>query len=314
MSDAATTIDTDEQERSARTSVPSRKAPDQGTPLRRSSDDPTLGDGRKPPTTFAWAPTPTLTDRRVLDSPAVVVVDDVASREAAGARVAEGLERLGRPVERIPADGTGLRRRRPSGPLHHPLVVHVGSASALREPTAQTVTRTVSAYRPGATIVYEPGLRGELPGRREEVRSRVESMVARADVVIATTGDLELLYPGEARENVLRRWVAAGPGIVVVSAVGDGAWAVNAVGLTATVHGRGADAGDAFAAGVIDALWKAGLLGVANRPDLRTAVWGTLHELVENAAVAAQLAGGSDGLAPSRDELDAARGIPRLGR
>ncbi|PYG02220.1 pfkB family carbohydrate kinase [Georgenia satyanarayanai] len=315
MGDAEMTIDTDEQERSAPTSVPSRKAPDQQSPLRRSSDDPTLGDGRKPPTTFAWAPTPTLTDRRVLESPAFVVVDDVASREAAGARVAEGLERLGRPVERMTADGTRPRSTRPSGPLHHPLVVHVGSASALHGPAGDTVARTVSTYRPGATIVFTPGLQGEPSAGAEELRSRVEAMVATADVVIATTGDLELLYPGEARENVLRRWVGSGPGIVIVSAAGEGAWAANAVGVTATVSGRGAaDAGDAFVAGVIDALWKAGLLGVANRADLRTLVWGTLHELVENAAVAASVAARSDGLAPTREELDAARGIPRLGR
>lgn len=314
MGDAEMTIDTDEQERSAPTSVPSRKAPDQATPLRRASSDPTLGDGRKPPTTLGWAPTPTLTDRRVLDSPAFVVVDDVASREAAGARVAEGLERLGRPVERIPADGTGVRNRRHSGPFHHPLVVHVGSASAVREPSADTVARTVSTYRPAATIVYEPGLQGELPGR-EELRARVESMVARADVVIATTADLELLYPGEARESVLRRWVGAGPGIVIVSAAGEGAWAANAVGVTATVRGRGApDAGNAFVAGVIDGLWKGGLLGVANRADLRTLVWGSLHELVEHAVVAASVAARSDGLGPTREELDAARGIPQLGR
>ena len=315
MGDAGMTIDTDEQERSAPTSVPSHRAPDHETPLRRRSEDPTLGDGRKPPTTFAWAPTPTLTDRRLLDAPAFVVVDDVASREVAGALVAEGLERLGRPVERITADGTRARSPRPSGPLHHPLVVHVGSASALGGPTADAVARTVGAYRPGATIIFEPGLRGALPAPAEELRAAVEAMVARADVVISTTGDLELLYPGEAREHVLRRWVGSGPGIVIVSAAGEGAWAANAVGVTATVRGRGAeDAGDAFVAGVIDALWKAGLLGVANRADLRTLVWGTLHELVENAVVAASVAARSDGLAPTREELDAARGIPQLGR
>ncbi len=185
----------------------------------------------------------------------------------------------------------------------------------MREPSADTVARTVSAYRPGATIVYEPGLQGELPGPREEVQARVEALVARADVVIATTADLELLYPGEARESVLRRWVGAGPGIVIVSAAGEGAWAANAVGVTATVHGRGAqDAGEAFVAGVIDGLWKGGLLGVANRADLRTLVWGSLHELVEHAVVAASVAARSDGLGPTREELDAARGIPQLGR
>ncbi|WP_413450034.1 hypothetical protein AA0Y32_05115 [Georgenia phoenicis] len=315
MGDAEMTIDTDEQERSAPTSVPSHRAPDYGTPLRRSSSDPTLGDGRKAPTSFGWAPTPTLTDRRVLDSPAFVVVDDVTSREAAGACVAEGLERLGRPVQRIPADGTPPRGGRAAGPLNHPLLVHVGSASVLREPTAQGVARIVDAYRPGATITYEIGLHDEPTGSPEELRAAVEAMVAKADVVIATTRDLELLYPGEARETVLRRWVGAGPGLVVVSAGSEGAWAANAVGTTATVRGRGADdEGESFVAGLIDGLWKAGLLGVTNRPDLRTLVWGTLQELVDNATVAAAIAGRTDGVAPSREDLEAARGIPRLGR
>ena len=52
----------------AATSVPTERGPDPDSPLRRPSDDPTLGDGAKPPTTLGWLPTLSLTDRRAVDA------------------------------------------------------------------------------------------------------------------------------------------------------------------------------------------------------------------------------------------------------
>jgi len=308
------TIDTEAQDRKAATSRPSERGPDAFGPMRRRSDDPTLGDGAKPPTTFGWAPTPTLTDRTVFQTPAFVVVD---GDDDAAARVAEGLERLDRPVERIPAGGHGIAGRS-AGPLNHPSVIHVGSTGALREPTAQAVTRTVGAYRPGATVTYDPALRHAELGSPDEVRSRVEGYVRQADVVKVSARDLDRLYPGEEHRDVVRRWLASGPSIVVVSAGAAGTWAVNSIGTTATAAGPGVDdsapgVGEALMAGVIDALWKGGLLGVLNRNDLRTLVPGSLQELVDNAVAAAAVAHRSGGRPPTRAELAAERGIPQLG-
>lgn len=299
--------------RRAPASFPSSRAPDQTTPLRRPSDDPTLGDGNKPQTTRGWAPTPTLTDRRELEGPAFVV--DLGHRQDSGARVAEGLERLGRPVELLTRTAPGGTAAVPATGTGRPQVVHVGSASAVSEPA---VARTVAAYRPGATITYDPGILPDVMGSPDEVRRRVAGLVAQADVVKVSRRDLQWLYPDDEPRVTVRRWLSSGPGIIVVSASDEGAWAMNGTGLVATSTGATFDdgapgVGEAFMAGVIDALWKAGLLGVWSRADLRTLVWGSLQELVDNAAAAAGVAFGAGGQPPTRAELDAARGFPQIG-
>lgn len=303
-----TTADTDARQRAAETSVPTPRAPDALGAFRRPSEDPTLGDGRKPPTTLAWAPTPTLEDRGLLAAPAYVFVHDDARGATPGARVAEGLEALGRHVERISPNGHG---RASTGPLNHPLVVHVGSTDAVLPPTAATVGQVVAAYRPGATVSYAVTTDAGEVGA--EVRARVEALVARADVVTVTTGDLARLHPGEDADATVARWLRGGPGVVIVAG-DDGASAANAVGVTARVSGAGlgdGPVGDAFVAGVLDALWTGGLLGVAARADLRTLVRGSLQELLDNAAAAAAVAREA-GRPGTREELAAARGVPRL--
>lgn len=288
---------------------PSWRAPNAATtPFRRRSADPTLGDGAKTPTTLAWAPTPTLTDHRVLDGPAFVV----AGTEGAGARVAAGLSRLGRPVEVLAPPRPGDPAGHGAGPMNHPLVVHV-AGTPVDGPTARAVTRSVTAYRPGATITYDLGAGEEGTGSPEDARARVEGLIARSDVVRARAGDLDRLYPGEEHRRVVGRWLSSGPGIVIVSGGGDGTWAVNAVGTVATSPGKvGEEAdGGAFMAGVIDALWHGGLLGVWARDDLGTLVPGSLRELVDNATAAAAITS-RNGQPPTRAELDDERGIPQI--
>lgn len=287
-------------------SVPSRRAPD-ARHLRRPSNDPTLNDGSRTPTTPAWAPTPTLTDRRVLHAPALVVAEAPAEKDSPGARVAAVLERLGRPVAVVPPGTVGAPAGA-EGLAVHPLVVHVGSAEAIGQ--ADAVRRTVAAFGPGTTITYDAAAGAGTTGDAREV---VEELVARADVVRVATRDLDALYPGEEHRDAVGRWLRAGPSIVVVSGGAAGAWAVNAVGVTATSTTAVAaddDADAAFMAGVIDALWKGGLLGGIGRPDLRTLVQGSLRELVDHGSAAAALT--ASGGTVSREELMRARGVPRI--
>ncbi|QDB79252.1 hypothetical protein FE251_07625 [Georgenia wutianyii] len=280
-------------DREAATSVPSPRAPDART-LRRRSEDPTLGDGAKPPTSVGWGPTPTLTDRRGPEAPAYVALEPGAPTDSPAARVAEGLEALGRSVERVSPEQ--VPRRAPTA-TNSPLVVHVGDVDPVRGPEA------VDVYRSGATVSYA------VPQGAEE--SRVQALLARADVVTVAAGDLARLHPGEEAASTVRRWLTAGPSVVVVTGA-DGARATNAVGTTAEVRGdHGGDHG-AFVAGVLDALWSGGLLGVHAREDLRTLVAGTLQELLDNAAASAEVAR-TTGRPATRAELTEARGVPRLG-
>lgn len=293
----------------AATSVPTERGPDPDSPLRRPSDDPTLGDGAKPPTTLGWLPTLSLTDRRALDAPAYVYESE------RGARIARALESLDRPVATVTPAQPG-RPARPATPGGHPLVLHIASAPALDPATAASVDATVRAYGPGATVVSSVDLTDHRAGAPEEVRDRVESLVSRSDVVLVTAADAEWLYPGLAAQDVARGWLGSGPGVAIVTSA-EGAWASNAVGSVATAPRAGVPTGQtevdgAFVAGVIDAMWKGALLGVESRPDLRTLVWWSLQELIDHGGAAAAITARSEGKALSRAELQTERGIPQL--
>lgn len=294
----------------AATSVPTHRAPDPDTPFRRPSDDPTLGDGAKPATTLGWLPTLSLTDRRALEAPAYVYDD---GDSGLGARVASVLEGLERPVDTIAAAHPG-RLAQPATPRPHPLVVHIATAPALDPATAASVDATLRAYGSGATIVLSVDLGDRRQDAPDEDRARIEALVARSDVVLVSTRDAEWLYPDAEHHAIARQWLSSGPGIVIVTSA-EGAWAANAVGATAAgTRGAGGDGGTggAFVAGVIDAMWKGALLGVESRPDLRTLVWWSLHELIDHAGATTAIAAGSG--APTRAQLESERGIAQLAK
>ncbi|MGV7591751.1 hypothetical protein PJI74_29665, partial [Mycobacterium kansasii] len=50
-----------------------------------------------------------------------------------------------------------------------------------------------------------------------EVLPRVMEMIAQADVVKASDEDIAWLHPDEPVEDVMRRWIAAGPAMVVLT-------------------------------------------------------------------------------------------------
>lgn len=195
-------------------------------------------------------------------------------------------------------------------PVVTPLVLHTGSIAAVLEPGATTVAATVAAYCGAATITYDPNVRPDLMGTADEARPPVERLVAQADVVKASDEDLAWLYPGQAPQDVARRWVASGPAIVVITRGGEGAWAVTQGGTELTVapvRVEVADtvgAGDSFTAGLIDGLWGARLLGADRREALRAVDAGTLQRVLDVAArVAAITVSRAGANPPTRAEL-----------
>ena len=103
-------------------------------------------------------------------------------------------------------------------------------------------------------------------GAAEQVRSRVERLVALADVVKLSDEDCHYLYGEEPVADVARRWLGSGPRMVVVTRGGEGAecWTAGEHRHVPVPPGAAVidtvGAGDAFMAGL---LW--GLL--TGRPD-----------------------------------------------
>jgi fructokinase len=175
-----------------------------------------------------------------------------------------------------------------------PVVAHTGSIAAYLDPGCLATAALLDAYRPSATITYDPNVRPALITDREQAIGRIERLVERADVVKASDEDLRWIAPDSDPERVAETWLASGPSIVAVTMGEQGAYAVCAAG-TVRVAARPVQvvdtvgAGDAFMTGLIDALWSLDLLGAPRRTDLGRIDTDTLDGVVRAASLASAL-------------------------
>ena len=155
-----------------------------------------------------------------------------------------------------------------------PIAVHTGSIAAVLAPGAAEVEELLLRLRPTSIITLDPNVRPSMTPDRDAVTSRVERLVALADVVKASDEDLAWLYPDDTLDVAAERWLAAGASLVIVTRGRDGslAWARSgrieadprpSVNVVDTVG-----AGDAYMSGLIVALHREGLLDVAARTRL----------------------------------------------
>jgi len=191
-----------------------------------------------------------------------------------------------------------------------PIVVHTGSIATVLDPGCLATAALLDAYHPSSTVTFDPNVRPALLDDHEQARTRIERLVARADVVKASDEDLRWIDPNREPEQVADTWLTLGPSIVAVTLGGRGAFAVCAAGTVRVpalpvqvVDTVGA--GDAFMTGLIDALWTLDLLGADRRSRLASVSLADLEGVVDAAARAAALTvtrAGAD--LPTRAALD----------
>jgi fructokinase len=191
-----------------------------------------------------------------------------------------------------------------------PVVAHTGSIAAFLEPGCRATAALLDAYRPSATITFDPNVRPGLIDDHAAAVGRIDRIVERADVVKASDEDLRWIDPTRTPEQIAQAWLATSPSIVAVTMGGEGAFAVCAAGIV-RVPARQVEvvdtvgAGDAFMTGLIDALWSLGLLGAEKRADLAKISVAALEDVVRAASLAAALTvarAGAD--LPDRAALD----------
>lgn len=152
--------------------------------------------------------------------------------------------------------------------------LHAGSMTLALAPGARAVEDLLAAERARGrvTISIDPNIRPHIAAGRADEVARVERQIRLAHIVKASEEDTDWLYPGLGYESVARAWQRLGPDLVVITLGARGAYALAPDGTEVRRPARPvavADtvgAGDAFCAGLLDALWRRGLLGSANGP------------------------------------------------
>lgn len=145
--------------------------------------------------------------------------------------------------------------------------LHTGSIAATLQPGGAAVLALAAGHRAHGTISYDPNARPAIMGTPEEARGVVEKLVANSDVVKVSDEDLAWLYGPEATlAELVARWHALGPRLIVVTEGGKGA--LVSIGGTNEHVAPGevkvvdtVGAGDSFMAGLISGLLDLGLLG-----------------------------------------------------
>lgn len=239
------------------------------------------------------------------DDRGAVLAEHLARAGVALASEPEVLERTATAAATIGADGAAsyvfdLDWRIGAVETGDPVVVHVCSIGAVLEPGADQVLDLLRGLRGTATISYDINARPAITGTGPELVSRVERMVAVADLVKASDEDLAHLYPHLEIGAAAAHLLALGPTAVVVTRGSEGATWIGAdeVVEVASLMVEVADtigAGDTFGAAVIDALWDRAVA------DLTTS---DIEEVLAHAARAAAVTVSRPGADPPyRSEL-----------
>jgi fructokinase len=197
-------------------------------------------------------------------------------------------------------------------PVAPPLFVHTGSIAAVQDPGCLAVAALVDTYRLSATVTFDPNVRPSLIANRELAVGRIEHLVERSDIVKVSEEDLRCIDPTRPPEQIAQTWLESGPAVVAVTMADRGAVAFCTAG-TARVPARAVrvvdtvGAGDAFMAGLLDALWGSGLLGGDRRAELHDIGVDALTAAIEAASLSSALTvarAGAD--LPDRAALEAA--------
>ncbi|GAA2171060.1 PfkB family carbohydrate kinase [Glycomyces rutgersensis] len=169
-------------------------------------------------------------------------------------------------------------------------LVHFGSLAAYLEPSARAIEHWVNRARRAVPISFDPNIRLGAMGDRAKVLERTERLVGLATLVRVSERDLGRLYPGTAVDEIARKWLEAGPELVVVTLgdAGSVAFHRNHVTEMTAVPVDVVDtigAGDAFTSGLLGWLTSAGWMRLDRLP-----AWGNQAVVAAALRYASQVA------------------------
>ncbi len=183
-------------------------------------------------------------------------------------------------------------------------ILHFGSISLLREPTASTIAGLVERLRGGPLLSFDPNIRPRQVADPPAFRQFLDRLLPMADLVKVSAADLRWLTPDRTVDDAAGLLLDQGPVLVVVTLGADGCYARSrrvAVRLPAprvdVVDTVGS--GDAFTAGLLSALAER---DVVSRHGLDAARLPVIEETLRFALAGAALNCTCRGADPPRRE------------
>ena len=160
-----------------------------------------------------------------------------------------------------------------------------GGISLACEPCADAYAALLDRHGPDRAVMLDPNIRLDFIRDQTRYRTRLNRMIAQADIVKVSDEDLDWIIPGpESPGEKIPPLLQAGPAIVIVTKGGAGATGYRADGTEVAVPVRKVavvdtvGAGDTFNAGVLAQLERDGHL---NKSALRNLSAGNLCAALE---------------------------------
>ncbi|WP_299987391.1 carbohydrate kinase [uncultured Ruegeria sp.] len=163
--------------------------------------------------------------------------------------------------------------------------LYFGGISLACEPCADAYAALLDRHSADRAVMLDPNIRPGFIKDQTRYRTRLNHMIAQADIVKVSDEDLDWIVPGpESHAEKIPLMLQAGPSVVVVTKGGDGATGYLSDGAEVSVPVKQVEvvdtvgAGDTFNAGVLAALHQADHL---NKSALRALSAGSLHDALE---------------------------------
>ncbi|WP_170444895.1 carbohydrate kinase family protein [Ruegeria arenilitoris] len=145
--------------------------------------------------------------------------------------------------------------------------LYFGGISLACEPCADAYAALLDRHGTERAVMIDPNIRPGFIQDQTRYRTRLNRMIAQADIVKVSDEDLDWIVPGpETLEEKVPLLLQAGPAVVIVTRGSQGATGYLADGCTVSVPVTPVQvvdtvgAGDTFNAGVLAQLHRAGLL------------------------------------------------------
>jgi fructokinase len=182
-----------------------------------------------------------------------------------------------------------------------PSLLHIGTLATVIEPGASVLFKWAQSFANIAPIVFDPNIRPAVLGNRDEYVKKVEEWVAIASAVKVSDEDLNWLYPGEAIDEIVNKWLEVGVELVLVTLGDKGITAYReneqiSVDAVKVVVADTVGAGDTVGAVLVEAIVKSSLDKLTGEVLITM-----LNRAVKAAAITVSRTGANP---PSKEEID----------